>query len=311
MEPWHSNEGTPPGIANRTPMRRLLTPVVLVLTAGLATASASGAPTAKVPQLIFPVVGKAVYFDDFGAARGQGGHQGNDLMTTWRSPAVAAEGGKIKFHTTSARAGCMLYLYGASGTTYIYIHLNNDLTAKNDNKGKCVAGGSYWKGLKDGARVVAGQPIGYNGNSGDADQAGYHLHFEVHPNDGAAVSPFRYLNRAKKLLVPVQPEANFTAALRGKVVAADGVARSLTLMVDSLQSWPGGMRVPDVKRSVQLSVPPSVVISNPLGALIASAKLAALKKGQPAVAWTAIAPATMEAALGTPLILTTERLVVG
>ena len=300
-----------PESRNRSPMRRLLIPVVLALAAGLATASAPGAASAKVPQLIFPVVGKAVYFDDFGAARGQGGHQGNDLMTTWRSPAVAAEAGKVKFHTTSARAGCMLYLYGASGTTYIYIHLNNDLTAKNDNKGKCVAGGSYWKGLKDGARVAAGQPIGYNGNSGDADQAGYHLHFEVHPNDGAAVSPFPYLNRAKKLLVPVQPEKNFTAALRGKVVSADGVARSLTLMVDSLQSWPGGMRVTEVKRSVELSVPPSVVISNPLGALIASAKLAALKKGQPAVAWTAIAPATMEAALDTPLILTTEKLVVG
>ncbi len=54
--------------------------------------------------------------------------------------------GKVKFHTTSARAGCMLYLYGASGTKYIYIHLNNDLTVKNDNKGKCVAGGSYCKG---------------------------------------------------------------------------------------------------------------------------------------------------------------------
>jgi len=293
-------------------MRLLLTAVVLALTAGLAAASAPGAATPKVmPQLIFPVVGKATYFDDFGAARGQGGHQGNDLMTTWRSPAVAVEAGKVKFHTTSARAGCMLYLYGASGTTYLYIHLNNDLTAKNDNKGKCVAGGSYWKGLKDGARVVAGQPIAYNGNSGDADQSGYHLHFEVHPGGGAAVSPFTYLNRAKKLLIPVQPETNFTAALRGNVVAADGVARSLTLMVDNLQSWPGGMRVTDLKRTVQLSVPPSVVISNPLGALIGSAKLAALKKGQRAVAWTALAPATMEAALGTPLLLSTERLVVG
>jgi len=293
-------------------MRLLLTAVVLALTAGLAAASAPGAATPKVmPQLIFPVVGKATYFDDFGAARGQGGHQGNDLMTTWRSPAVAVEAGKVKFHTTSARAGCMLYLYGASGTTYLYIHLNNDLTAKNDNKGKCVAGGSYWKGLKDGARVVAGQPIAYNGNSGDADQSGYHLHFEVHPGGGAAVSPFTYLNRAKKLLIPVQPETNFTAALRGNVVAADGVARSLTLMVDNLQSWPGGVRVTDLKRTVQLSVPPSVVISNPLGALIGSAKLAALKKGQRAVAWTALAPATMEAALGTPLLLSTERLVVG
>jgi len=293
-------------------MRRFITPVVLALISGLAAASAPGAATPKVmPQLIFPVVGKATYFDDFGAARGQGGHQGNDLMTTWRSPAVAVEAGKVKFHTTSARAGCMLYLYGASGTTYLYIHLNNDLTAKNDNNGKCVAGGSYWKGLKDGARVVAGQPIAYNGNSGDADQSGYHLHFEVHPGGGAAVSPFTYLNRAKKLLIPVQPETNFTAALRGNVVAADGVARSLTLMVDNLQSWPGGVRVTDLKRTVQLSVPPSVVISNPLGALIGSAKLAALKKGQRAVAWTALAPATMEAALGTPLLLSTERLVVG
>ena len=301
-----------PETRTRSPMRLLLTAVVLALTAGLAAASAPGAATPKVmPQLIFPVVGKATYFDDFGAARGQGGHQGNDLMTTWRSPAVAVEAGKVKFHTTSARAGCMLYLYGASGTTYLYIHLNNDLTAKNDNKGKCVAGGSYWKGLKDGARVVAGQPIAYNGNSGDADQSGYHLHFEVHPGGGAAVSPFTYLNRAKKLLIPVQPETNFTAALRGNVVAADGVARSLTLMVDNLQSWPGGMRVTDLKRTVQLSVPPSVVISNPLGALIGSAKLAALKKGQRAVAWTALAPATMEAALGTPLLLSTERLVVG
>ncbi len=111
--------------------------------------------------------------------------------------------------------------------------------------------------------------------------------------------------------MPVQPETNFTAALRGKVVAADGVARSLTLMVDSLQSWPGGMRVTDVKRSVELSVPPSVVISNPLGALIASAKLAALKKGQRAVAWTAIAPGDDRSRARHPLILTTEKLVVG
>ena len=152
-----------------------------------------------VPRLIFPVVCKATYFNDFGAPRGNGGHQGNDIMTTWRSPAVAVESGKVKFHTTSSRAGCMLYLYGASGTTYLYIHLNNDLTANNDNRGKCVAGSAYWRGMKDGARVEAGQPIAYNGNSGDADQAGYHLHFEVHPGGGAAVSPYTHLRRAKKL----------------------------------------------------------------------------------------------------------------
>lgn len=284
----------------------------MALATGSATAYASSDAVApKVPQLIFPVVGKATYINDFGAPRGQGRHEGNDIMTTWRSPAVAVEAGKVKFHTTSARAGCMLYLDGVSGTTYVYIHLNNDLTAKNDNKGKCVAGGSYWKGLKDGAKVEAGQPIAYNGNSGDADQAGYHLHFEVHPGDGAAVSPFKYLNKAKRLLFAVQPGADFTAALRGSVVTADAVSRSLTLMVDRVQSWPGGMRVSGVKRAVELSVPPSVVISDPLGALIASAKLSTLKKGQAAVAWTEKTPATMEAAMGEPFSLIAERLVVG
>ena len=63
----------------------------------------------------------------------------------------------------------MLYLYGDSGTMYEYIHLNNDVTMKNDNRGKCVAGMSYAKGLKDGAKVTAGQQIGYLGDSGDAN----------------------------------------------------------------------------------------------------------------------------------------------
>jgi hypothetical protein len=292
---------------HRTTARGLLVLIVLALTAGSAAASTGAAPA--VPQLIFPVVGKATYFNDFGAARGQGGHQGNDLMTTWRSPAVAVEAGRVKFHTTSWRAGCMLYLYGASGTTYLYIHLNNDLTAENDNRGKCVAGTAYWKGLKDGARVVAGQPIAYNGNSGDADQAGYHLHFEVHPGGGAAVSPFPHLRRAKKLLFAVQPGADFTAAIRGNVVEADPVSRSLTLNVERVQSWPGGLRVTEVKRAVELAVPPSAVISDPLGVLITAAKLSMLKKGQTTVAWTERAPATLAAAMGEPLTLTAERLV--
>src|SRR5205823_7563562 len=39
-------------------------------------------------------------------------------------------------------------------------HLNNDLTARNDNRGKCVAGTAYARGLKNGAKVTSGQPIG-------------------------------------------------------------------------------------------------------------------------------------------------------
>ena len=137
----------------------LLTALSLAARLGLARAQrsptrrATGAPS----PIIFPVVGAARYIDDYGDPRGQGRHAGNDILTTWRSPAVAAEDGTIKFWTTSARAGCMLYLYGASGTTYLYIHLNNDLTAKRDNRGKCVPGVAYATGLKNGAHVKAGQ----------------------------------------------------------------------------------------------------------------------------------------------------------
>ena len=52
----------------------------------------------------------------------------------------------------------MLYLYGASGTTYLYIHLNNDLTAKRDNKGKCVPGRRIRR-VEERRSVKAGQQI--------------------------------------------------------------------------------------------------------------------------------------------------------
>ena len=92
----------------------------------------------------------------------------------------------------------MLYLYGASGTMYEYIHLNNDLTAKNDNKGKCVKGVAY--AVADGTHVEAGQQIAYLGDSGDANGIHPHLHFEVHPKGKGAVDPFPFLKKASHLL---------------------------------------------------------------------------------------------------------------
>ena len=51
------------------------------------------------------------------------------------SPVVAVEAGKVRIYRGSSRAGCMLYFYGDSGTVYYYIHLNDDLTKKDDNRG--------------------------------------------------------------------------------------------------------------------------------------------------------------------------------
>ena len=109
----------------------------------------------------------------------------------------------------------MLYLYGKSGTTYLYIHLNNDVTKGNDNRGKCVPGMAYAKGLQDGASVEAGEAIGYVGNSGDADHTDPHLHFEVHPNDGGAVNPYPYLMKAERLIFPTSTKTTVTLTVTG------------------------------------------------------------------------------------------------
>ncbi len=178
--------------------------ILLTLAAAAALATPVGAHQLPVrgtvpAQLVFPVVGHVSYTDDFGDPRAQGGHPGNDILADRHAPVVAVEAGRIVFWTTSATAGCMLYLYGRSGTTYQYIHLNNDLTARNDNRGSCVAGVAYAPGLKDGQNVGAGELIGYVGDSGDADGIHPHLHFELHPGDGQPVSPYAWLRRAVPL----------------------------------------------------------------------------------------------------------------
>ena len=102
------------------------------------------------PALIFPTVGRAHYSDDFGAPRPGGRHQRNDIFARRRAPVVAVEAGTVEIWTRSASAGCMLYLHARSGTTYQYVHLNNDLTRRSDNRGSCVDGVAYAPRLRDG-----------------------------------------------------------------------------------------------------------------------------------------------------------------
>jgi murein DD-endopeptidase MepM/ murein hydrolase activator NlpD len=261
-----------------------------------------------VPRLIFPVVGPSTYTDDFGDARGNGSHEGNDIMAPRRAQAVAAEAGTVKFHTTSWRAGCMLYLHGRSGTEYLYVHLNNDRGNGNDNKGGCVAGTAYAPGLKDGARVAAGEPIGYVGDSGDADGIHPHLHFEVHPKGGGATSPYRHLRRAQKLLFAAKPGTVVDLTLDGTVLGAG--QNALTLKVDRLQLRPLDFSLSKVGRTVEVSLPPTATVFNALGTLISTARLASMKPGADATVTTEPGEATIQAQLGAPgaLLASTVRL---
>jgi hypothetical protein len=272
-------------------------PLLLVLLAVLAGASAADA---KVPPLVFPVVGAVVYEDDFGQPRPGERHQGNDLVAAKRAPAVAAEGGTVEFWTTSASAGCMLYLHGDSGTTYLYIHLNNDLTLGNDNRGKCVPGTAYAPGLADGAHVEAGQVVGFVGDSGDADGIHAHLHFEVHPGGGKAVDPFPFLRTARHLLVAAPANgAAFTLKLTGTVVSTDGT--SLELAVDTLQSWPSHLKVTKLGRTL--------VVSVPYDAVVLPTTLDDAYTGEKVSVWTSPAQATLPALTGAPNALAAAKIV--
>jgi hypothetical protein len=260
--------------------------------------------------MIFPVVGPVNYHDDFGEPRVGHPHQGNDLLAPKRSPAVAAEDGRIKFWTTSAPAGCMLYLYGASGTTYLYIHLNNDLTKRNDNRGKCVAGVSYWPGIKDGQSVKAGQPIALVGDSGDADGTP-HLHFEVHPNDGAAVDPYPYLQAARRLFFVAPAKSTVTLSLTGSVVSVD--PGLLKVRVDTLRVLPGTTALTSVGRPLVLSVPPDALVQRilPNGLAGGSMALTEARKGQAATVLTQPVATTLDVEAGTDGVLSAAQILLG
>jgi hypothetical protein len=265
-----------------------------------------------VPRLVFPVLGEAGYIDDFGDARGQGSHEGNDIMAPRRALALAAETGTVKFHTTSSRAGCMLYLRGKSGTEYLYIHLNNDLGDGNDNRGRCVPGVAYAKGLRSGASVAAGEPIGYVGDSGDADGIHPHLHFEVHPNGGGAVNPFAHLNKARKFLFAAQQGTTFTLALKGKVANAAG--EDLQVTVDQVRQWPGGRKVKQAGQRIPVTVPDTASIEGlpPVAeALVPYPSLDLLTRGLAVTVWTQPAKVTFAALAGAKGTLAASRVVVG
>jgi hypothetical protein len=282
----------------------------LVAAIGLAVSAAVALAANNVPDhIVFPVVGRVQYIDDFGAPRPGGPHQGNDIIAAKKAPAVAAEAGKVKYWTTSRSAGCMLYLYGASGTNYYYIHLNNDLTMSDDNRGKCVKGTAY--AVVNGAKVSAGQQIAYVGDSGDAEGGHAHLHFEVHPGGGKAVSPYPYLQKAYKLLFTAKAGTPFALTLTGTVVSA--TVDRLVMNVSTSQAWPSALTQTKLNRTIALLVPETVLLQSlgPSGTARTVTSLALAQRGGRVVVWTQPAPATLKAERGDDDVLSAAFIQLG
>ena len=130
---------------------------------------------------VFPVAGTRSYSDTFGAPRMFGTsyahlHQGTDIFASQGTPLVAVERGVLIKVGTDILGGTKLWLVGASGTRYYYAHLS-----------------AFAEGTVENKVVVAGEVVGYVGNSGNAATTPPHVHFEVHPGGGAAVNPYPLL----------------------------------------------------------------------------------------------------------------------
>jgi hypothetical protein len=220
-------------------------------------------------------------------------------MAPFHSPVVAVEAGRVKYWE-SGLGGCMLYLYGRSGTMYMYIHLNNDVTARNDNRGRCHEVAFT---VQDGANVAAGEQVAWSGDSGDAN-GNPHLHFEVHPGGGTDVNPFPYLKRASLPLFAAKAGSAFSLGLRGDLVSAG--AGTVQLEVERVRHYPGGLWRDVDARTVELAVAQGAVVAPSLR-VVSSAPKRVSKIAVPVVAHTVAAKTTIDAILGASGALTAGR----
>ena len=155
------------------------------------TPAAAAAPATRVT--VAPPAGDKITFpmdpsprceilDNFGDPRSGGRrHQGADILATKGQAVYAVAAGVLSDQAVLGDADARLSgnswsLRASDGTRFMYAHLS-----------------AFAEGLHVGSSVVAGQVIGAVGDTGDPGPGNYHLHFEVHPNGGAAVDPLPLL----------------------------------------------------------------------------------------------------------------------
>ncbi len=163
--------------------------------------------------IVFPVVGPTSFVDSFTAPRSGGRtHGATDIMAAKMQPVVAAGDGVVSWIGTSC---CDLAIDHGGGWSTRYIHLNNDTPGTDDGRGWGIA-----DGIAVGIRVSRGQTIGWVGDSGNAEDAGSHLHFEIF-SGGERVNPYLYLLAAPRLVAPAAASLGFFVDDDGSVHETD------------------------------------------------------------------------------------------
>lgn len=204
----------------RSARRRLVQLVLAAMAAALllvstATAAEEGAlappaddrplQVAAVYDIIFPLQTRVAFGDDFLSPRGSGPHHAIDMMAPKMTPILAVTDGTLdwaygnpngtKISSYNNKPSFNLMLKGDDGNSYFYIHMNNDTPGTDDGNGGVQY--AYAPGLPQTTRVTRGQLLGYVGDSGNAEDAGSHLDFSIHPGGYKnPVNPYESLRAA-------------------------------------------------------------------------------------------------------------------
>lgn len=170
----------------------LRTLFVAVLTAAFLIPTAASASDEDFRLIYFPHEDVTSRFgNDWGNARSGGrGHEGTDIFGTKHSVVVAVADGFVTAMDKSPRAGFYVRITHQDGWESWYMHLNNDTPGTDDGAGG--AGGAFPEDIEVGMFVAAGTVVGYVGDSGNAEGASSHTHFELHRGKGP-VNPYPFV----------------------------------------------------------------------------------------------------------------------
>ncbi|MGI9540127.1 MAG: choice-of-anchor P family protein [Miltoncostaeaceae bacterium] len=128
-------------------------------------------------RYVFPVHGQSSFIDDYGFPRASTGwHQGVDIFAPTGTPLLAVADGTLSKVGVNRLGGNRLWLTDEDGNEFYYAHLS-----------------AFAPSAVNGAEVVAGEVIGFVGNSGEAITTPPHLHFEIHPGGGDSINPHPFL----------------------------------------------------------------------------------------------------------------------
>jgi hypothetical protein len=304
----------------------ILASLILALRPAPAPAATTPAPisrTRTVVPMVFPVVSGATFSDTYLSCRSgcSRPHLGQDLMAPKMRLLVATFDGTITYmKTTTSSSGNYVSLRSASGWTVTYMHMNNDTPGTDNGRGS--ASWAFAPGIRVGARVYAGQWLGWLGDSGNAEASSPHTHFELRKGDawsGTVYNAYPSLRAALKLTRPrvggphpdgvlVQGGPGWTTWLieggrRRKVLpdilAANGWSAGQVLQVQpsEVNAYPGGTNVGLRDGFVRDQAGQAWVISGGRRVAVADSALAGLGAG--ATTPTVTPPALNTAPLAT------------